>query len=619
MKFHRLLAPFVLCILLLSAGGIPQARAEEEIDRPPEAVTVYTIQEEDVVWEVFSDTPLEEAARWQDTVTMAVAEENNPYGDPLSLDFLVTWSAEEYEMGIASGAASFSVSGTLGEPDWDAMAGLVRAEGVATATVNVRQPPEEPEVYCLYPYCVGGDAPAYTIYLLADDTAPVLPAEERFCLEGTTPFQGQTRSFSIVWDVEALNAGLMSEQESFSISGTYGPGNDWHPQEVGWWAEGLIRVADDTPAPQVEVHVIRDEAYPFQVQVVNRGGDYVPQFSFPWISGVETVTCAISFDKETWYEETLWAEDYDMWGMQWQQFPDLMWGAWYDEDWNEITIPADGTFYAKLTVTGAALPGESDVFALKPDGEQWEMIPDDGGTGDHGGGGQGQHDRPGKEEPEEPEEPDVPEETPSDQGSGGDTPSTPVPEEPDIPDNPQRPAVPQEPDMPNTPEEPDSSGQSQTPADPGKPDVPEMPEDAQSSDDLLPPEMPAETVPSEESHGETATEPTQEIPPSTPISGGVPETSAPEDPTPESSKLEQPAAVEEPEPAIPPTNADPSPEPPDAAEEEPAQPEAPGADLEPEPSEAGSGTGLPGYTVAAAATVVLLVGGGIWFSLRRKK
>lgn len=606
MKFHRLLAPFVLCVLLLSAGGIPQARAEEEVVRPPDAVTVYSIQEEDVVWEVFSDTPLEEAARWQDTVTMAVAEENNPYRDPLSLDFLVTWSAEEYEAGIASGAASFSVSGALGEPDWDAMAGLVRAEGVATATVHVRQPPEEPEVYCLYPYCVGGEAPAYTIYLTAGDTAPVLPAEERFCLEGTTPFQGQTRSFSISWDVEALNAGLMSEQESFSISGAYGPGADWHPQEVGWWEDGLIRVAEDTPAPRVEVHVVRDETHPFQVQVVNRGGDYVPQFSFPWISGVETVTCAISFDKETWYEETLWAEDYDVWGMQWQQFPDLMWGGWYDEDWNEIAIPADGAFYAKIVVAGSALAGESGIFELKPDGEQWEMIPDDGGTGDHGGGGQGQHDRPGKEEPEEP---DVPEETPSDQGSGGGAPSTPVPEEPDIPDKPQRPAVPQEPDMPDTPEEPDSSGQSQTPADPGKPDVPEMPEDAQPSDDLLPPELPAEPAPPEGSHGETAAEPTRETPPSAPISGGVPETTVPEDPTPESSEPEQPAAVEEPEPAIEPTNTEPSPEPPAAAEDT-AQPE------QPEPV---ADAALPGYAAAVAATVVLLVGGGIWFSLRRRK
>lgn len=113
MKFQRFLPPFVLCFLFLSAGGILQARAEEEIVRPPEAVTVYTIQDEEICWEVFSDTPLEEAARWQDTVTMAVEEGNNPYGDPLSLDFLVTWSAEEYAAGIASGAASFSVSGTL--------------------------------------------------------------------------------------------------------------------------------------------------------------------------------------------------------------------------------------------------------------------------------------------------------------------------------------------------------------------------------------------------------------------------------------------------------------------------------------------------------------------------
>ena len=577
MKFQRFLPPFVLCFLFLSAGGILQARAEEEIVRPPEAVTVYTIQDEEICWEVFSDTPLEEAARWQDTVTMAVEEGNNPYGDPLSLDFLVTWSAEEYAAGIASGAASFSVSGTLGEPDWDAMAGLVRAEGTVTAAVHVRQPPAEPEVYCLYPYCVGGDAPAYTIHLIAGDTAPVLPGEERFCLKGTTPFQGQTRSFSIVWDLGALEAGLTSGQESFYITGAYTPGADWHPQEAGWWEEGLIQVADDTPAPRVEVRVVRDESYPFQVQVVNRGGDYVPQFSFPWISGVEAVTCAISFDRENWYEETLWAEDYDVWGLEWQQFPDLMWGRWYDEDWNEITVPADGTFYAKISATGSALPGESDIFELRPDGEQWEMIPDDGGTGDHGGGGQGQHDRPGREEPDEP---------PSGQGSGGDTPSNTVPEGP----NP--------------------SGQSQSPADPGKP---EMPENAKPSDNLQAPEMPAEPESPEESRGETAAEPIREAPPPTPIPGGVPETSAPE-----ASEPVEPVTAEKPETTAPSTDMVSSAETPETTEEI--------AGLTPPAAQSGTGPmgshssrPLPGYAAATAATVVLLVGGGIWFHLRRKK
>ncbi len=115
--------------------------------RPRDYVTVYSIPDEEIVLNVHRSTPFEEAIHYQDTVTLRPAEGANPYDDPLTVDFGVTWNREEYEAGIVSGAETFPVTGTYGEPDWDKMKGWVVAEGTPSLTVQIKQPPSPPSVY----------------------------------------------------------------------------------------------------------------------------------------------------------------------------------------------------------------------------------------------------------------------------------------------------------------------------------------------------------------------------------------------------------------------------------------------------------------------------------------
>ncbi len=144
------------------------------------------------------------------------------------------------------------------------------------------------------------------------------------------------------------------------------------------------------------IHVVREEKYPFTADIVNEG-DLVPRFIFPWISGTREVACAFSLDREIWYQA---ATDFEWSGNSSTGQVEFT-ARIYNDDYDLIPIPADGIVYVKLLVIGSALAGETDIYTLTPSGDGWNMAPYDDSGGDHGGGGQGSHDRPGKDDPDE--------------------------------------------------------------------------------------------------------------------------------------------------------------------------------------------------------------------------
>lgn len=559
--------------------------------RPRDYVTVYSTPDGELVWSVKSGAAFEEAVQYRDTVSLLPLGEN-PYGDPSSVNFRVVWSREEYEAGMESGAETFSVSGVYGDPDGDALKGWVRAEGTAQARVVVEQETGRPEEYRDYYFDISGEPSTYVTHTTPQDRFEtlILPATVRLYLEGTTPFDQKSRAFSLLWDRAEYEAGLASGQDSFTLTGGFGPGVDWSTEDVERWDAGGIQVASDVPAPRLEIRLVREEQYPFTVEVVYRAGDYLPQFRFSWLNGAEELICAISFDKETWYEKTAYAEDSSRWNADPEEFPG-MWSGWYDENWDEIVIPENGVFYAKITATGSALAGPTDVYELKPTGEDgnWEMIPDDGGTGDHGGGGQGEHDRPGKEDPDTPPPDAVPE------------PSTTPDPEPD-PDHPKHSSAPGGGSRPvpvrPTPFWPMSPSAPEAVPSPSPSPAPEPPDaEPAPTRDPTPPE-----AAQEEALAALEEQPMQEAPAVSAPSGGR-----------EAARV--PGA--EPEAAETPNGPEPSPS--EAPAEEDALPAATPAPQTPAPAASPQAPAIPGFAAATAATAAVLLAGAAWVRLRRRK
>lgn len=570
--------------------------------RPRDYVTVYSVLDEESVWTVQSGTSFDEAVRGKDTVTLLPSGEN-PYGDPTEVDFVVTWNQADYEAGTAGGGETFTISGIYGEPEQDALRGWVRAVGTATATVVVTQTPDQPELYRDYYFEMSGENTPYVTHVTpqcAFETL-LLPEERQLYPVGTTPFDQKGRDFSICWDRTTYEAGLASGQDIFTLYGSYGPGADWTAEETTLWEDGLIQIAPDVPVPELDIHVIREEAYPFTVQVVYRGSDYMPQFRFPWVNGTEALVCAISFDKKTWYEQTAYAEDSNRWDPE-VEFPGI-WSGWYYDDGEEITIPANGVFYAKVIPTGSVLLGESDIYELKPTGEDgtWEMILDDGGTGDHGGGGQGEHDRPGKEEPDVP----LPD---SETGPTLDQ----DPEQP-------QPVIPP-PDLPSppTPDLEDYGGGQGEHSHPGteEPDAP-LPgfETGSEPDQILNESL--EPVQQAIPPSPSQSTPSPEEPPVPPAVSELPTAAySPADPDSQASSGQPAPSTGEAEAnsngaQLPPSTDAPSVEP----DTEPvlSENDIPASDDKMSPHY------IPGFVTAVVATIGLILGGTVWFHLHGKR
>lgn len=396
--------------------------------RPRDDQTVYSVQDEEVIWKVREDTLFEDAVRYQDTLTLRPAEGANPYQDPASLDFCVTWNRADYEAGIGSGAETFTISGIYGEPDWDEMKGWARAEGTAVAAVAVEREPGEPLVY-RDPAADDLGGMVCAAYVTSGTRFDELRLPEEATLRLVDGTYQDTRRFAYQWSREAFEAGIKPGAECFTVPGSYAPHAAWTGGEKQRWDDGLILV--DMPVPELTVHVLRDREFPFTADVrINSYGDLGPYFAFPWVAGMEKAVLAYSLDNETWYEEPWSWDDLPSDQRQSGRFEYTLIAA--DEDYNPMITESTAVLYVKVTVVGSPFAGVTKVFDLKPSSGGWDMTPHDDNSGDHGGGGQGENDRPGKEESD-----DAPERSPETGASSGPKPIEPTSEPPESGQTPQ--------------------------------------------------------------------------------------------------------------------------------------------------------------------------------------
>lgn len=537
--------------------------------RPRDFVTVYSIQDEEIQWTVRKDTPFADAVRYQDTVTLRPAEGANPYGDPAREDFLVIWDREEYEAGLESGAERFLVSGAYGEPEWEAMRGWVRAEGTAQAVVLVEEG-NQPLVY-RDPFVDELGGLTCTAYVLPDTSFDELKLTEEQTLRLVGGGYQDTRRFALLWDRSKFEADMGAGEDIFSLPGQYGPHALWTAGEKDQWADGEILV--DMPAPEAVIRVVRAEKFPFQADVrINRYGDLGPCFLFPWIAGMEEAALAWSTDGVSWQEE-VWTWE-DLPSDQRQRGRVELTVIAEGEDGSPAVTQDTAVVYVKMGVTGSSLAGETAVYELKPTADGWDMTPRDDSGGDHGGGGQGQHDRPGREDAE----------------SGGQNGTVTEPEASEEPE-------PQEPDHSGSALKPGITWPSWPwpvwlPAGGTFPALaPELSAGAEPEADLQAPIPWEEPVSSDRSEEPGAAPPPE---------GGQ---SAP--------GTEAPAPPAETEEKAPPLTVEP---------EEPAQtgPEPPGPDQQtagPEPAPQGSH--IPGFAAAAGLTAAAVLCGALWFRRRQ--
>lgn len=537
--------------------------------RPGDLVTTYAPDPEGAVPTLWVDQgdPFE----WlylSDYDTLV--QTDSPYDTP-ELDAAITWDEQSYLDGMASGAEQFYVTGTYtdlyggGAEEWQYelyRAGLIRLEGEARVLVRVNDP--EKQVYH-NPYFPRfdryGNVYQFHIYVRPgtgfDDAA--LPDDGWL-----SPLEGSVQddlAFALSWDRDAYEAGLASGGESYTVPGEYGPGRDWTEEELTAWARGGISIMDDVPAPELTVHVLRDEL-PFTVAMEFRmqetGEGLIPVFTFPWPNGAEQVTAAFSLDGETWYQEGLeWAEDFEWLDAQLRLIA-------LDENGAMAAIPEHepAPFYCKLIVTGSAFAGETARMKVAPDENgAWTMEEDQGG--DHGGGGQGEHDRPGKEEDDDPAPPVV---------------TPPIVYPPVVSPPVVTPPVIFPPIVPEVPE-PDP-----VPEQPAEPEPDPAPSVAPAPEETDPPEQ-------VEQSGSTA--------------------------------LAVRPDPEEPAGSPPPEGADPAKEPgqdaPDVTETPSPESNPPSASPAPEQPSGGTAPHIPGFAAAAAATAVLVLCGAGWACWRGRR
>ncbi len=359
----------------------------------------------------------------------SLIQDNSPY-EAESMDFTVEWDEQSYLDGLNSGADRFDIIGNYGIPDRPSPReqelfdrGLIRTEGHTGTVIRIADPdnqsysnPYDSRFGYMWDY-------EYHIYIRQGTgyEAAVLPAAGSLTPLNDDP--NLDREFALAWNREEYEAGIRSGKGSFTVSGAYTANPAWSGEDQDRWQKQQIRIEEGVPAPVLTVHILPDEL-PFQVALQNRGG-LIPVFTFPWPNGAQRVAWMFSFDKETWYQGNI------DWSPEWELKEVYDAAAAYDDEDELICIPADNPFpfYCKLAVSGSAFAGETAVMKVSPNEDgSWKMDEDQGG--DHGGGGQGEHDRPGKEEPAVP--PFVPILPPEEDKGPADTPETfPVPDFPD--------------------------------------------------------------------------------------------------------------------------------------------------------------------------------------------
>lgn len=385
-------------LIQIAAGQNPTATIHI---RPDDLVTVYSAEDDTKSIAVEPGALFDELDLPEESMLF---QKGSPY-DRYILHAGVTWSREEYEAGMASGAEAFVVTGQYSSclqeelrPLWEA--GLIRAEGQPRLLFYLAELPGEPIVY--EEYEMRGNPLAYTYSVTTPPGAAFaeqgVDGLETVLTQRGTEGQSRGRAFRIVWNEEEFAAAMAAGEADFTVHGAFAPGG-WPSYELGWWEQGLIRVAEDTPAPALRFRVVQpDEKLPFSVELANRNNGLTPKFTFPTLNGATRVVCAFSLDGVHWFEEEV--EPCFVIGDDEVVFYLIA----SDGEGGFAHATMDSPSYYKITVEGSAYPGESNILVLNADGP----LPDDsqdGGTGDggdddqggdRGGGGQGEHDRPGK-------------------------------------------------------------------------------------------------------------------------------------------------------------------------------------------------------------------------------
>ncbi len=425
-------------LIQIDPGSLVSARI---FIRPDDMRTIYRPDGEPPACTVEPGTPLAQAGLPEE---ITLYQQNSPY-EYGWCDFSVSWNPEVYAAGMERGGSftlTGSYTGCLREayaPLWEQ--GLLVTEGPPSITILVAQqlPPAETIYYEDYADPDSGPAPNTYLANLARgapfqalDTSGLEFYFTELGLEG----DGAYKRFAVQWDEAEYAAGMAGGASTFTVHGTYVPDTacggtlpyGWKPYELRWWDQGLIRVAPSTPAPLLNVRVVEPgQALPFRVSLVARYGGLVPKFEFPAPNGADRVVCACSPDGETWYEAEVEPYEYDSLVGE-VAFYLLA----YDGEGGLIQLSADAPSYYRMRVEGSAYAGETSTLVLNapPDA----VLPDgstDGGTGDdgggdideRGGGGQGEHARPGKEEEPgptpEPEPPAQPVQPPASADAAG--------------------------------------------------------------------------------------------------------------------------------------------------------------------------------------------------------
>lgn len=364
--------------------------------RPKGYAAGYRNKDELVTRKVRSCTPFEDVKLYDSTYL----ETDSPY-DPVRCSFQIEWSREEYEKGIESGARTFLLHGRYTECRDQQMQkllndGWIQAEGTEDLIIEVEQRPTSPKVYYdPYPW-------TEKLYTTVSRDTPVeelnLPASGDLELRGGDDSDGKT--FAIRWSREDYAKGIASGAERFSISGEYT--SDCLDQvEKEWWDAGLITMEGGRAAAEAIVTVARDESIPFSVSLhLDSYEDKVyPKFSLINPGKVSKVIFAVSIDGINWseFDAASYLENYNA---------EYCVPAYiYDENDRLISIPADAPSYYKMMIEGGPFDGESAVVTRNPPSDLTDE--DDDISGDRGGGGQGEHDRPDKDDPLPPVQPPV--------------------------------------------------------------------------------------------------------------------------------------------------------------------------------------------------------------------
>ena len=375
------------------AGMIKVNRTDVQLQvhvRPQDYVAVYKNTDAPITRKVRSCTTFEEVNLYES----AYLKSQSPY-DPEGCRFNIEWSEEEYLEGIKSGAQAFTMHGKYTACEDAEMqelleAGMIRADGTEDLLIEVEAEPESPRVY-YDPYTWTED-----LHTAISRDTPFdeldLPSSSELELKGAEYDYGNTRSFSIQWSEADYKAGLASGLKTFRISGEY-TSDGLDEVEKQWWDKGLIAIdgGNQVPAEAVITVIEEGEALPYSVRLKKNWDESIyPLFTFPNAGKVETVICMVSLDGENWYE-------YDATTDLQNNSASYEISAYiYDNQDELISIPNDAPSYYKIVIKGGPYDGESAVITRNPPYDLTDA--DDDISGDRGGGGQGEHDRPDKDD-----------------------------------------------------------------------------------------------------------------------------------------------------------------------------------------------------------------------------